>query len=54
MEKQKLEYRSVMKFLVLEEQSQSNIHKRMVIVNNDHAGSPTAVFEWLVVLEIDN
>ena len=46
MENQKFEYRSVIKFLVLEEKSPSNIYKRMVAVYGDHAPSPTTVFEW--------
>ena len=46
MENQKFEYRSVIKFLVLEGESPSNIYKRMVVIYGDHAPSPTTVFEW--------
>ena len=45
MENQKFEYRSVIKFLVLQEQSPSNIWKCMIVVYGDHAPSCTAVFE---------
>ena len=44
-ENQKLECRSVIKFLVLEGQSQPNIYKRMVVVYGDYVSSLTAVFE---------
>ena len=47
MENQKLEYHSVIKFLVLEGQSPTNIYKRMVVVYGDHTPSRTAVFEWV-------
>ncbi|CAF1081757.1 unnamed protein product [Rotaria sp. Silwood1] len=46
MEIQKLEHRSVIKFLVLEGHSPSNIYERMVVVYGDHAPSRTRVFEW--------
>ena len=46
MENQKFQYRSVIKFLVLEGKSPSNIYKRMVVINCDHVPSPTTVFEW--------
>jgi histone-lysine N-methyltransferase SETMAR len=46
MENQKLEYRSVIKFLVLEGESPSNIYQRMVVVYGEHAPSRTTVFEW--------
>ena len=43
---QKFEYRSVIKFPGLEEESPFNIYKRMVVVYGDHASSSTTVFEW--------
>ena len=46
MENQTFEYRSILKFLVLEGQSPSNIHERMTAVNGDSAPSRTIVFEW--------
>ena len=45
-ENQKFEYRSVIKFLVLEGESPSNIYKLMVVAYGDHAPSRTTVFEW--------
>ena len=46
MENQKLEYRSVIKFLVLERESPSNTYKRMVVVYGNHAPSHTRVSDW--------
>ena len=46
MENQKFEHRSIIKFLVLEGQSPSNIHERMTAVYGDSAPSRTMVFEW--------
>ena len=46
MENQKFEYRSVIKFLVLEEKFPSDIYKRLVAVYGDHAPLSTTVFEW--------
>jgi len=47
MENQKFEYRSVIKFLVLEGESPSNIYKHLMVVYGDHAPSRTTVFEWV-------
>ena len=47
MENQKFEYRSVIKFLVLEGESPSNIYKRLMVVYGDHAPSHITVFEWV-------
>ena len=46
MENQKFEHRSIIKFLVLEGQSPSNIHERMTAVYGDSAPSRTMIFEW--------
>ena len=46
MENQRLEHRSIIKFLDLEGQSPSNIHERMTAVYGDSAPSRTMVFEW--------
>ena len=46
MENQKFEHRSIIKFLVLEGQSPSNIHERMTAVYGDSAPSRTMVFKW--------
>ena len=46
MENQRLERRSIIKFLDLEGQSPSNIHECMTTVYGDSAPSPTIVFEW--------
>ena len=43
---QKLEYHSVIKFLVLEGECPSNIYQRTVVVYGKHAPSRTTVFEW--------
>ena len=45
-EYQKFEYRSAIKFLVLEGKSPANIYERMVIIYGDHASSRTTVFQW--------
>ena len=42
MKNQKFDYRSVIKFLVLEGESSSNIHKRIVVVYGHHAPSRTS------------
>ncbi|CAF4844368.1 unnamed protein product [Rotaria sp. Silwood1] len=47
MENQKFEHRSIIKFLVLEGQSPSNIHERMTAIYGDSAPSRTMVFEWV-------
>ncbi|CAF2642224.1 unnamed protein product [Rotaria sp. Silwood2] len=47
MENEKLEHRSIMKFLRLEGHSPSSIYERMVVVYGDHAPSHTTVFEWV-------
>ncbi|CAF2788252.1 unnamed protein product [Rotaria sp. Silwood2] len=47
MENQKLEHRSVIKFLTLEGYSPSTIYERMVVVYGDRAPSRTTVFEWV-------
>jgi hypothetical protein len=44
-ENQKLEHRSVIKFLVLEGQSPTNIYERLVVVYDAHAPTCTTVFE---------
>ena len=46
MENQRLERRSIIKFLDLEGQSASNIHERMAAVYGDSAPSRTMIFEW--------
>ena len=46
MENQRLEHRSTIKFLDLEDQSPYNIHERMTAVYGDSAPSRTMVFEW--------
>ena len=46
MENQKFQHRSIIKFLVLEGQSPSNIHERMTAVYGDTDSSLTMVFEW--------
>ena len=46
MENQNFQHRSIIKFLVLEDQSPSNIHKRMTVVYGDSAPSRTMSFEW--------
>ena len=43
---QRLEHRSIIKFLNLEGQSPSNIHERMAAAYVDSAPSRTIVFEW--------
>ena len=45
MENQKFEHRSIIKFLVLECQSPSNIHERMIAVYSDSASSRAMIFE---------
>jgi transposase len=47
MENHKLEHRSVIKFLVLEGQSPTNIYELIVVVYGDHVPSHTTVFEWV-------
>ena len=46
MENQKFQHRSIIKFLVLEGQSPSNIDERMTAVYGDSAPSRTMLFEW--------
>jgi hypothetical protein len=46
MENPKVEYRSVIKFLVLEGQSPTNIYERMMAVYGDQTPSRPTVFEW--------
>ena len=46
MENQRLERRSIIKFLDLEGQSPSNIHESMAAVYGDSAPSRTMIFEW--------
>ena len=47
MENKKFEHRSIIKFLVLEGQSPSNIHERMTAVYGDSAPSRTMLFQWI-------
>ena len=45
MENQKFEHQSIIKFLILEGQSPTNIHGRMTAVYGDSTPSRTMVFE---------
>ena len=47
MENQKFQHQFIMKFLVLEGQSPSNIHERITSVYGDNTPSRTLVFEWV-------
>ena len=46
MENQKFQHQSIIKFLVLEDQSPSNIRQRMTAVYGDNVPSRTILFEW--------
>ena len=46
MENQKFQHQSIIKFLVLEGRSPSNIHERMTAVYGNSVPSRTMIFEW--------